>query len=242
MADSTGMPRHSVSLTGVVFDSSQRVLAIQRADDHRWVPPGGVLELDETPEQGVVREVLEETGIVVKPEILVGVYKNMRLNVVSLAFRCHVVSGVPHTSVEARQVAWLTLDQARELMPKARFTRVIDALREDGPFVREHDGTDLLWATALHPHTCSRHSRTNARGKALGRTGSQELHPRVRHVPIPLGQEHLDVRLLLMRIERGAIGVHLVEHPSQRITLDTVRRVHQRSRLTLRDPLRRTLH
>lgn len=144
MTDSTGTPRHSVSLTGVVFDSSRRVLAIQRADDHRWVPPGGVLEFDETPEQGVIREVFEETGLVVKPETLVGVYKNMRLNVVSLAFRCHVVSGVARTTDEARQVKWLTLGEARELMPEARFTRVTDALREDGPFVREHDGTDLL--------------------------------------------------------------------------------------------------
>lgn len=137
-------PRHSVSLTGVVFDSSRRVLAIQRDDDHRWVPPGGVLELDETPEQGVVREVHEETGLIVKPETIVGVYKNMRLGVVSIAFRCHVTSGDLHTSDEARRVAWLTIDQAREMMPEARFTRVADALRHDGPFVREHDGTNIL--------------------------------------------------------------------------------------------------
>ncbi len=50
------LPRHSVSVTGVVLDHDGRVLAIQRDDDDRWVPPGGVLELDETPEQGVIRE------------------------------------------------------------------------------------------------------------------------------------------------------------------------------------------
>jgi 8-oxo-dGTP diphosphatase len=55
MAD---LPRHSVSVTGVVFRDDGRVLAIQRDDDSRWVSPGGVLELDETPPEGVTREVL----------------------------------------------------------------------------------------------------------------------------------------------------------------------------------------
>jgi 8-oxo-dGTP pyrophosphatase MutT (NUDIX family) len=59
----TELPRHSVSVTGIVFRDDGRVLAIQRQDDNRWVPPGGVLELDETPADGVAREVLGETGI-----------------------------------------------------------------------------------------------------------------------------------------------------------------------------------
>jgi 8-oxo-dGTP diphosphatase len=46
-----------------VRENEDRVAAIQRSDDGRWVPPGGVLELTETPSDGVVREVLEETGI-----------------------------------------------------------------------------------------------------------------------------------------------------------------------------------
>jgi ADP-ribose pyrophosphatase YjhB (NUDIX family) len=138
------LPRHSVSVTAVVVDDNRRVLAIRRSDDDRWVPPGGVLELHETPEQGLVREVLEETGIHVKPEALTGVYKNMNLGVVSLTFRCHVIAGAGHTTAEASEVAWLTLDQVTDLMPEARAIRVTDALRNDGPFVRVHDGTSLL--------------------------------------------------------------------------------------------------
>lgn len=144
MTDTNELPRHSVSVTGVVLDDQNRVLAIRRDDDDRWVPPGGVLELAETPEQCVVREVLEETGVLVKPETLIGVYKNMRLGVVSLAFRCYPVTGHKHTTPEARQVEWLTIDQAESMMPEARAIRVTDALRHDGPFVRVHDGTDLL--------------------------------------------------------------------------------------------------
>lgn len=138
------LPRHSVSVTAVVFHADGRVLAIQRQDDGRWVPPGGVVELNETLEQAVVREVLEETGVRVKPEVLTGVYKNMPLGVVSLTFRCHPISGDPIPTDEASEATWLTLDQVQKLMPEARAIRVLDALRDDGPFTRTHDGTHLL--------------------------------------------------------------------------------------------------
>ncbi|WP_248965425.1 NUDIX hydrolase [Sphaerisporangium perillae] len=141
MAD---LPRHSVSVTAVVFHPDGRVLAIQREDDGRWVPPGGIVELDETPDHAVVREVLEETGVQVKPDVLTGVYKNMNLGVVSLTFRCHPISGNPKPSEEALESAWLTLDEVEQRMPEARAIRVFDALRHDGPFVRVHDGTRLL--------------------------------------------------------------------------------------------------
>ncbi|WP_182881647.1 NUDIX hydrolase [Microbispora sp. H10949] len=138
------LPRHSVSVTAAVFRDDGRVLAIRREDDGRWVPPGGVVELDESPEQAVIREVLEETGVQIKPEILTGVYKNMVLGVVSLTFRCHAVAGEPRPSDEALESTWLTLEEVESRMPEARGIRIMDALREDGPFVRVHDGTRLL--------------------------------------------------------------------------------------------------
>src|SRR5215472_14149043 len=130
MAD---LPRHSVSVTGIVLRDDGRVLAIQRRDDGRWVPPGGVLELDESPADGVAREVLEETGVQIRAERLTGVYKNMRLGVVSLAFKCRVTGGQANASGEAKQVAWLTVDETQHEMVEARAVRVTDALSEDCP-------------------------------------------------------------------------------------------------------------
>ena len=143
----TDLPRHSVSVTGIVFRDDGRVLAIQRDDDLTWVPPGGVLELDESPLEGVAREVLEETGLHVQAERLTGVYKNMKLGVVNLVFRCTLLGGQPHPTDEARQVAWLSMDEAKRDMPEARLVRVTDALITNGnagPPVRIHDGTHLL--------------------------------------------------------------------------------------------------
>lgn len=141
---SPATPLHSVSVTGVVVRNDKRILAIKRSDDGRWVPPGGVLELGETPQDGVIREVLEETGVEVCPERLTGVYKNMRLGVVSLAFLCRVNGGDTHPTEEADAVAWLTVQEAISAMPEARAVRVTDAMRSDGPFVRAHDGDAVI--------------------------------------------------------------------------------------------------
>jgi ADP-ribose pyrophosphatase YjhB (NUDIX family) len=140
------LPRHSVSVMGIVFRDDGRVLAIQRDDDLTWAPPGGVLELAESPADGVAREVLEETGLHVRAERLTGVYKNMRLGVVNLVFRCTLLGGEPHPTDEARQVAWLTIDEARRDMPETRLVRVTDALSTNGngPAVRIHDGIHVL--------------------------------------------------------------------------------------------------
>jgi 8-oxo-dGTP diphosphatase len=141
------MPRHSVSVTGIVIRNDGRVLAIQRQDDGRVVPPGGVLELAETPAEGVAREVFEETGIQVRADRLTGVYKNMRLGVVSLAFKCSILDGQGQedTTDEAKRVTWLTVEEASKQMPEARAIRVTDALAETcSPAVRVHDGTNLL--------------------------------------------------------------------------------------------------
>ncbi|WP_344447389.1 NUDIX hydrolase, partial [Kitasatospora nipponensis] len=79
-------PLHSVSVAGVVVREDGRVLAIRRADNGTWEPPGGVLELGETVEDGVRREIYEETGIKVTVDRLTGVYKNMTRGIVALVF------------------------------------------------------------------------------------------------------------------------------------------------------------
>ncbi|POX41346.1 NUDIX hydrolase [Streptomyces sp. Ru73] len=139
-------PRHSVSVAGVVVREDGRILAIQRADNGTWEPPGGVLELDESPQAGTRREVQEETGLLVQVEQLTGVYKNMARGVVSLVFRCSPVGGSEQTSAESQAVSWLTPDEARERMNATFAIRVLDALSADGPYVRTHDGQKLIAA------------------------------------------------------------------------------------------------
>jgi 8-oxo-dGTP pyrophosphatase MutT (NUDIX family) len=52
--------KFSVSVKGVVLDSRQRVLLLKNERDE-WELPGGRIEIGETPEDCVAREVTEET-------------------------------------------------------------------------------------------------------------------------------------------------------------------------------------
>ena len=143
-------PRHSVSVAAAITNPAGQPLAVRRRDNGHWEPPGGVLELEETIQAGLVREVLEETGLQVEPEALSGVYKNMRRGIIALVFRCRIVGGQPRATSEADEVAWLTPAEVRERMDEAYATRLLDAL-EPGPVaVRAHDGLTLLPSTRLH--------------------------------------------------------------------------------------------
>jgi 8-oxo-dGTP pyrophosphatase MutT (NUDIX family) len=153
-----------VSVTAIVTRDDGRVLVIKRDDDGRWVPPGGVLELAETPQQACAREVLEETGYRVEVGPLTGVYKNMKLGVVSLAFRCVLVGGEARTSEESKAVSWRTLEEVKRDVPEARAVRVFDAMHASGVPVRIHDGSRLIESTS--PGTVLQTALDNALNRA----------------------------------------------------------------------------
>ena len=141
----TQQPRHSVSVAGVITDDHGRALLIQRADNHRWEPPGGVLELGESITDGVRREVHEETGLDVEPVALTGVYKNMNRGIVALVFRCKITGGDLTTTDEASAFRWASDAEVADLAEEAYAVRVLDALSGDClPAVRHHDGVHLL--------------------------------------------------------------------------------------------------
>jgi 8-oxo-dGTP pyrophosphatase MutT (NUDIX family) len=137
--------RYSVSVAGVIVDDEGRALIIQRRDNGHWEPPGGILEHGETIEDGLRREVYEETGLKVEPGPLTGVYQNMRRNIVALVFRCRRSGGELTDGDEVSAFRWVSADEVRTLMTEAYAIRVLDSLADSGrPVVRVHDGTNLL--------------------------------------------------------------------------------------------------
>jgi len=101
------------------------------------------LEPGESLQDGVRREVLEETGVDVEVQRLTGVYQNLRQGVVALVFRCRPIAGVPGPSAEAVEALWLPLEEAVRLMVPAFAVRVRDAFTDEVP-ARVHDGFLLL--------------------------------------------------------------------------------------------------
>ena len=137
-------PKHSVSVAGVVVDDGGRVLVIRRRDNGHWEPPGGVLELGESFEAGVRREVLEETGVSVEVEKLTGVYKNVVRGVVALVFRCRPLDHQAHATDEATLVRWVDPATVVGLMDQAYAVRIIDALHDGAVPTRVHNGVEIL--------------------------------------------------------------------------------------------------
>jgi len=96
------------SVAGIVRDADSRILLVQVRDDGTWTTPGGSMDPDETPADAVVREVWEETGLVVEPTGVVAVYGGRNFVVrypngdetqyVSILFACSVRSGTLQSS------------------------------------------------------------------------------------------------------------------------------------------------
>lgn len=91
------------SVTMVVRDDRGRILLTKNADVNSWTLPGGSIEPNESPKDAAVREMREETGLLVEPVRIIGVYGGPEYRVVypngditsyvATVFECKVVSG-----------------------------------------------------------------------------------------------------------------------------------------------------
>lgn len=62
------------SVTVVVYDAQGRILLARHGDTGAWVLPGGAIEPGERPEEAAIRELEEETGLLVRLVRILGVY------------------------------------------------------------------------------------------------------------------------------------------------------------------------
>ncbi|MGH2719685.1 MAG: NUDIX hydrolase, partial [Actinomycetota bacterium] len=105
------------SVTAVVVNAAGQLLLIHKTDNDLWALPGGGHEPGESIEDTVVREVAEETGIVVEVLDLIGVYTDPRHVMAyddgevrqqfSLCFHARPVGGELQTSPESKEVRWV---------------------------------------------------------------------------------------------------------------------------------------
>ena len=69
-----------------------------------WAQPGGFLEVDETVNQAAIRETLEETGLLIEPGEIIGLYTRLEAAVVTIAFEARIVGGAAIATPEALEV------------------------------------------------------------------------------------------------------------------------------------------
>lgn len=125
----------AVAVDGVVL-SDGRILLIRRAKEPYkgfWALPGGFLEEGETVEEGVVREVKEETGIDVEVLRMVGVYSKPERDprgTVSVAFLCSALTKDPRGGDDAEEARWFPVEELKGLRLAFDHREIIeDALR-----------------------------------------------------------------------------------------------------------------
>jgi ADP-ribose pyrophosphatase YjhB (NUDIX family) len=120
-----------------------RVLLVRRGKPPlygRWVVPGGTVELGESLEQALVREVREETGLEVRPRAFLTAFDRIvrddgevRHHYVILDYLCERVSGDVAAASDALDACFVAPEELEryELPPKA-LEVVLDGLRRSG--------------------------------------------------------------------------------------------------------------
>jgi 8-oxo-dGTP diphosphatase len=128
----TGPAEQRIRCVGaVVFDDAGRLLLVRRAREPgrgRWSVPGGRVETGETDVQAVIREVAEETGLVVEIVQLLG---NVQRQAPGAAvfdiydYRCRVTGGALQPGDDADEVRWCN---AQTLATLPIVTGLVEAL------------------------------------------------------------------------------------------------------------------
>ena len=113
----------------------RRVLLIRRGKPPllgRWSIPGGTVELGETLEQALVREMAEETGLEVEPLELLTVFDRIEregdrvvFHYVIADYLCRCLSGTARAGSDALEVGWVGAEELEQLDLTAKALEVV---------------------------------------------------------------------------------------------------------------------
>lgn len=119
-------PTHPLVGVGAIILKNDRVLLVKRAHppiQGQWSIPGGVLEVGELVREAAVREAREETGLIVEPGDLLGVYDRvlrtpdgrLQYHYVLIDFLCRPIGDELRASSDAAEVRWFTRQELSAL-------------------------------------------------------------------------------------------------------------------------------
>lgn len=134
-----------IGVFAIIFDKKDKVLLCHRRDYDLWNLPGGRLEKGESPWQGIIREVKEETNLIVEVERLSGVYSKLKKDEIVFSFVCKVVSGEITLSSETDQINYFDLNNFPQNVSPKQKERAEDALlRKEEPILKIQSGPSSI--------------------------------------------------------------------------------------------------
>ncbi|WP_027531653.1 NUDIX hydrolase [Bradyrhizobium sp. WSM3983] len=129
-SEQIGYATPKVDVRGAVFKNGQILLVQERADAGRWALPGGWADVNQSPRECVIAEVLDEAGLEVVPRKLAAVYDRARhphvppyaFHIYKMFFICEIVGGTTAPGAETESAAFFDPDK----LPPLSVDRVLD--------------------------------------------------------------------------------------------------------------------
>jgi ADP-ribose pyrophosphatase YjhB (NUDIX family) len=100
----------------LVLHRGQLLLVRRGIEPYRgwWDIPGGFLEADEHPEAGAIREVQEETGLLIRPVELLGIFMDTYgptgEHTLNLCYVAELLGGQPRPASDVTDLHWFDLE------------------------------------------------------------------------------------------------------------------------------------
>ncbi len=132
-----------IGVFAIIFNDKKEVLLCHRRDCNIWNLPGGGLEEKESPWEGVIREVREETGFEAKIEGLIGIYNKPQKNEIVFCFLCSIVGGGGVLNDEANEIVFFSYSNLPENISQKHKERIRDAFASSNKIIlKSQDSPD----------------------------------------------------------------------------------------------------
>ncbi len=110
-------PRFRVAVAALIFDQQGRVLLFKHTyRKFEWGIPAGGLEHREQPEQAMIREFFEETGMQIEVQKLLLAQSAKEDHNVSLIYLCKIVNGTFQESLEISEMKYFDLNDLPQML------------------------------------------------------------------------------------------------------------------------------
>lgn len=141
------MIQNHFTATGIVFNSENKILMVHHNKLQVWLPPGGHIDENELPDDAVIREIFEETGVNAKvislkrelgfidscreletpfAILLEDIEGNGTHNHIDMVYLCRALSEeLKPQDAEVHGIGWFTYDEIKQLTTYDNVVKII---------------------------------------------------------------------------------------------------------------------